>query len=829
MGKKWKNNSYIGIVILYIFAAVAGGVLYSSYYMNKVAREAENAESRRMQYREMGENLAKASDYLTSEVRSFSVTGEWKHLYNYWYEIYETRQRDQALALFEQSNPPEKEEQLLKTAKKNSDLLVRTETISMKLVLLSMEDSKDFQLQDKKLQNYVNQVMDYPLPQKYSKMDKEEMRRSAVTILNDEDYESFKEKIMTPIAQFQSLMNERLNAEVKEKNEQLRQGTWIQILIALINLAAIGILIQMMNRLYIRPLKCAKNEAVMASQAKSIFLAQMTHELRTPLNAVNGYSYLLEQTALNNRQREYVKNIRTSSDGLLELINQILDFSKIDMGHLVFEEISFSIRKMMEDIVGMLSVQAKNRGLYLHLNVDDKIPERIIGDPLRMKQVMVNLIGNALKFTEQGGVDVELQQIGLSENGSCLIHFQVTDTGIGIEKEKQDEIFQAFTQSDASITRKYGGTGLGLPICSQIIEQAGDRTHRLKVKSTPGQGSTFTFDMDFKLSNEMEALPATVRPDADGKKILLVDDNETNLLVLKEMIKLTNAVVFTAQSGRQAIQMLKRQKDICMVFMDIRMPDLDGYETSRMIHSMQEYEKLPIVALTADATPEVKEKAKKAGMVSCLLKPVHQEELFMILGRQAEKTRTGKAKQEQTESLFQKEQCISQLGGNETALLEIVKTFLESHANDAKILQKLLREKKEKEALELLHQLKGVTGNLCCFRLAEECSRFRENLEMENPEFFEVWKHTWAELNAYVEQSRKQEKERSKEDVSECLQQIYTLCEEYDTEAQERMEQISLDEIIGSEMGEKLRKAGRHYNFEEMKKILDETRDRWEE
>lgn len=924
----WKSSRYIGFVSLCVFMAVAVGVLSSCYYMNMAVKEEENAESRRMEYKQLGENLADASDYLTSEVRYFAVTGEIQHLYNYWYEIYETRQRDYAIAVFESSNPPKEEQDLLETAKKYSDLLVETETISMKMVLLSMDITEEEYAGDEKLQKYVAYVLQYPMPEEWEQLDGTQMRQKSISILYDDNYEDYKEKIMTPIDEFQKSMNERLDNEVTEKRQKTKLGTMIQIIIALVTLGAIAFLIYIMNRLYIKPLKdytreindagaerndetemdnrnirildakiipdgalelvqfaiaynhmidmfftelChrknaeesmkkARNEAELANQSKSIFLAQMSHELRTPLNAVNGYTYLLEQTSLDVRQYEYAENIRKSSKGLLELINQILDFSKIDMGHLVLEEVIFSLREAVEEICHILRVQAGEKQLYLRLHMEDKIPDRLLGDPLRLRQVLMNLVGNAIKFTEQGGVEIRVSLCTPVADNCCHVLFEIEDTGIGIREEVKEKIFQPFIQSDASITRKYGGTGLGLPISSQIVALSGDRTHRLKVESELGKGSVFSFEMDYKMAEQAEPEKDNKKklPDCQGKNILLVDDNEVNIQVQSEILRLTGAEIITAAGGEQALQILEKRKDIHLILMDIRMPRLDGYETTRLLRRLEGYSRIPVIALTADATQEVQKKAARSGMDGCILKPVQQEVLFdtlrehLSVGGQQENSYPAIKEEQAAENetnaqvLFQEEKCLQYLGGNHNSFLQIMNTFLELHRNDDAKLMELLKRKKWREAEELLHLLKGVTGNLCCFPLSRECDCFRKKLKVtyqshsqERDRFFSIWKLTVQEIEKVYEQRRhmqeragsvREKNKFSDEDLKKFIVKLYSLCEDYDTEVVELLEknQKYLEGFVQEEILDSLRKSSMHYDFDGMKKSLEKLKEGWE-
>jgi len=290
---------------------------------------------------------------------------------------------------------------------------------------------------------------------------------------------------MAPIEEFTQLMNDRMDREVEKRKEETRIATIIQIILAAVELIAIGFLLYLMKQM--GRFVAAKNEAELANEAKSTFLAQMSHEVRTPLNAVNGYTYLLEQTSLNQKQRKYIQGIRGSSEGLLELINQILDFSRIESGRIELESTVFQIRALLQEVKAVFMEQAERKGLFYKVEIEENVPDCIEGDSLRLRQVLINLIGNAFKFTEEGGVTVSVRLLEKKPE-ACLLEFSVADTGIGVEAEAQEKIFQPFTQSDASVTRKYGGTGLGLSISREIIAMSGDGTHQLELESELGKG-----------------------------------------------------------------------------------------------------------------------------------------------------------------------------------------------------------------------------------------------------------------------------------------------------------------------------------------------------
>lgn len=846
MKLKLRSSKGIWFLSILTFAGVAGLMLFSTYYMNRAVQAEEDAQNRRMEYRQLGEDLADTSDYLTAEVRYYAITGEIEHLYNYWEEIFETRERERVIAAFEKEDSPENEKVLLEQAKQFSDLLVETETYSMKLVLVSEQKTAQDYSYDSRLMEYVSYVLAYEQSDQMEEMTAEEMKKKAIELLYDENYEEYKRKIMTPIEEFTQLMNDRMDREVEKRKEETRIATIIQIILAAVELIAIGFLLYLMKQM--GRFVAAKNEAELANEAKSTFLAQMSHELRTPLNAVNGYTYLLEQTSLNQKQRKYIQGIRGSSEGLLELINQILDFSRIESGRIQLESTAFQIRALLQEVKAVFMEQAERKGLFYKVEIEENVPDCIEGDSLRLRQVLINLIGNAFKFTEEGGVTVSVRLLEKKPD-ACLLKFSVADTGIGVEAEAQEKIFQPFTQSDASVTRKYGGTGLGLSISREIIAMSGDGTHQLELESELGKGSVFCFEMDFPCPaeekeegreeesreetqtqnikscfNNLAEAKGKARteqqiPQSYGRKVLVTDDSEINIRVQSEILSLCHLTVLSAESGIQALELLKQQKDIDLIFMDIRMPHMDGYETAGKIRELEGYQETPIIALTADAVPQVQEKIKEAGMNDMLLKPVSQEKLFDLLQKYL-------PEEVKPRKIFDTDTCIRQLNGNQSALQHIVERFLELHREDAKRLESYLEKEDYRKAEELIHQLKGISGNLECRELYECCRAFQQELSEGKAdrleEFMILWNQTLEALKEYRKQQVQRESRTAPLDRKGLYERILELSSNHDTEAVHILEEHI--EEMGEEMPEenyrKLKQAMLQYDFKTIREMI---------
>ncbi|MAT96028.1 MAG: hypothetical protein CL608_02600 [Anaerolineaceae bacterium] len=341
-------------------------------------------------------------------------------------------------------------------------------------------------------------------------------------------------------------------------------------------------------------LEQANREAEAANQAKSEFLANMSHEIRTPMNAVTGLTSLLLDSPLSEEQRDYVEMMRTSGSGLLTLINDILDFSKIEAGKLTIEQYPFNLRDCVTEAVDLFAVKAAQKNVELIYLIDAETPAVIVGDVTRLRQVLVNLIGNAVKFTEAGEVSVFVTSTELSA-GRYEIQFVVVDTGIGIPPERLDRLFQMFSQVDSSTTRKYGGSGLGLAISKKLAEAMNGR---MWVESEPGVGSSFAFTIQVDgVSEEATAVAAPV--DFSGQRILIIDDNMVNRFVLHHTLTTWRADVCTVSSGPEALALLAQGSRFDLVLLDMQMPEMDGRIAAQKIRQLPQAAQLPIVLLTS--------------------------------------------------------------------------------------------------------------------------------------------------------------------------------------------------------------------------------------
>jgi signal transduction histidine kinase/ActR/RegA family two-component response regulator len=381
-------------------------------------------------------------------------------------------------------------------------------------------------------------------------------------------------------------------------------------------------------------LKREKEKAEASEKVKQLFLANMSHEIRTPMNAILGFARLLEDTELDKEQTEFIQTIIKSGDNLLVIINDILDFSRIEAGKVTFERSPFVLDDILHSAVNIMKARACEKDIRLMYHIDDKIPDTLLGDAVRLNQILLNLISNAIKFTEYGEVSVVVNCLDESED-NIVIEFIVKDTGIGIPQDKQEKIFESFEQATNGTVRRFGGTGLGLSIVKQLVEMQDGKVY---VESKPGKGSDFHFRLSFlkakkkyvkvEKPKEKTDKPEIIPKSGNGKKVLVVEDNLVNQMLVIKVLQKQGYETDVAENGRQAInKFVKADYDI--ILMDLQMPEMDGYEATINIRKLKSYKKdVPIIAMTAHTIKGEYERCLGIGMNDYISKPFHPAELY---------------------------------------------------------------------------------------------------------------------------------------------------------------------------------------------------------
>ena len=454
-------------------------------------------------------------------------------------------------------------------------------------------------------------------------------------------------------------------------------------------------------------------ELLRAQKAKEQFLANISHEIRTPINGIAGMAALLSQNPTKDEQKTYLNAIKTAADNLKVIINDILDLASIESGKLKFEKIGFNLNDLLHSLIETFGVQASEKGIKLSYSLAREANKIYIGDPVRLNQILINLISNALKFTHHGFIQVSIR-VEKVKGKVYVLRFDITDTGIGIPSSKLQTIFESFSQADASVTRKYGGTGLGLTIVKQLLEL---QNGSISVVSQENEGSTFSFTIEYQVGkiqffDETKLYKPKNNNQLKNASILLVEDNDINRLYASSILKMWGCHFETAENGVVALEKI-RNNAFDIILMDIQMPVMDGFETTKAIRQGDpKHIKVPIIALTANATQKDFENCITAGMNDCITKPFTQEDLFQVLTKYLGKKLTVK-KKSVVEASLNNEVAMVDLSylrkvsnNNEQFIKEIVSAFLESMPMTVSDIKAQLEKKDWDQLAKVVHKIK---------------------------------------------------------------------------------------------------------------------------
>ncbi|MFY7901001.1 MAG: ATP-binding protein, partial [Chitinophagaceae bacterium] len=474
----------------------------------------------------------------------------------------------------------------------------------------------------------------------------------------------------------------------------------------------------------------AKQEAEEAKKMQEQFLANMSHEIRTPINGIQGMTNLLLETTLNEQQIEFATIIKRSVNNLLVIINDILDFSKIKSGKLTIEKIDFHLEEIVQNAKAIFAHRLKKKGLYLNVIVDENVPPILSGDPYRLNQILINLIGNAIKFTEHGGVEV-LVSLRKQTSNTLEVFFSVSDTGIGIPENKLADIFESFTQASNDTTRRYGGTGLGLAISKQLVElQQGN----IFVISTEGKGSVFSFVIPYghsqqtqKNQHSVHVSESNFKEILQNKKFLVVEDNEVNQKLITHVLQRIGGFVTLANNGKEAIDFLASYK-FDMIIMDLQMPVLDGYEATKHIREVMQI-KTPIIAMTATAIKGEQIKCIEIGMNDYMSKPFDFNDLYrrlvkLLTIQTTETVSNSSSNIEKPYNLRTLEEM-----NDAKIIIAVIDMFLKNIPEELKILAENITEMHWQQAYEIAHKLKSSATTLEAYPFAEILGKLEMNMQ----------------------------------------------------------------------------------------------------
>lgn len=746
---KGLNQKQLYLIISLVFFTIVFLSVYSVYYIQTCVGQEMKAEANKSKYHTLSEKIADLNNEKTDEVRKFIATGNMNYFDNYWKVIKEIKYTHDRMPDM-QKDMITQESRYLNTALEDLTLLSYTDIRSMRLMADAVSINRD---------RLPSEIKDYVINIEEKRMSTSEKRQQALNLLFDKNYITEKNVIINNIESFQKFVDDRLNNQLNDAKKGVQTAIRLQSLLQIFfvtTFLGVLILLYLYNvqpiRSYTNMLTKAKehNDAyelkpsgsfetkllaevfnqlyrslVKANQAKSEFLSMISHELRTPLNSIIGYIFLLKRAKVTNQQKKYLDVIENSSHHLLLLINQILEFGKMEKGKVNVLLSSFDIRETLKSDMDMFVYNAEEKNIKLAFHCASQVPKYIHSDQRLINQMVINLLSNAVKFTFGGSVTLDVDFISPAETnipGNLVI--RVTDTGIGIKKENFEKIFEVFEQASPEISLKFGGSGLGLAITKNIVDALGGK---IKVKSGSDKGTMFIISIPAESSEWLPEKRSDSISANQGKfhgiPVLLVEDNLINAKMEREILSILGFQVSTARTGREAMSFID-DRAFHFIFLDIRLPDCSGFQVADYARKSVLNDRTPIIALTAN-TEEVSDNRSKV-INSYLSKPFETEKLVAVVDSANQNL---VEKQTSTNDILNDQMPLRRIGGKKTLYLDMLALFLKDHgADDRKYHQFFLQS--QYEACEfLIHSLKGVSGTIGAEQLAGICDQIRRKLK----------------------------------------------------------------------------------------------------